>query len=287
MMRRMLSICVVAAVLLSAGVASRAAALDGQRAEALAEVRAMSESTRTAQARTDHLQGRIDIAERTAEDLDALLSERPAFLAEIAAFRAALEGAGGKVDTAAHRASVLSAQQSVLDEREDTGVVVAATATVRALTAKLGEEVSIWQTTQYAGDGADGDGSGGSGGYARVRAALDRVGGAGVGLYESSSCAGGTAPACANSNGYIKYRGDIAQWSTERLNWAMAHELAHIYQFRVWNDLTAAEGYRSMFGGDPEFLANCMAVVRGYPGSVSCDSDQQVWASAIWVGAVR
>lgn len=287
MMRRMLSICVVAAVLLSAGVASRAAALDGQRAEALAEVRALSESTRTAQARTDHLEGRIDIAERTAEDLDALLSERPAFLAEIAAFRAALEGAGGKVDTAAHRASVLSAQQSVLDEREDAGVVVAATATVRALTAKLGEEVSIWQTTQYAGDGADGEGSGGSGGYARVRAALDRVGGAGVGLYESSSCAGGTAPACANSNGYIKYRGDIAQWSTERLNWAMAHELAHIYQFRVWNDLTAAEGYRSMFGGDPEFLANCMAVVRGYPGSVSCDSDQQVWASAIWVGAVR
>ena len=34
-------------------------------------------------------------------------------------------------------------------------------------------------------------------------------------------------------------------------------------------------------------IANCMAVVRGYPGAVSCDGEQQAWSSGIWVGAVR
>ncbi|HWV48886.1 MAG TPA: hypothetical protein VN035_05460, partial [Microbacterium sp.] len=127
----------------------------------------------------------------------------------------------------------------------------------------------------------------GGDGYARVRAALDLVGGGDVGLEESSSCAGGTAAACANSNGYIKYRSDVATWSESRLNWAMAHELAHIHQFHVWGALNDSAGYHRLFGGDPEFLANCMALVRGYAGEVGCDADQQAWASAIWVGAVR
>lgn len=94
-------------------------------------------------------------------------------------------------------------------------------------------------------------------------------------------------PACANSDGYIKYRADVAGWSESRLNWAMAHELAHIFQFQVWGALNSSSSYFSLFSGDPEFLANCMALVRGYPGAVGCDGDQQIWASAIWVGAVQ
>lgn len=137
------------------------------------------------------------------------------------------------------------------------------------------------QTAASSAHGADIDGG------ARVRAALDLVGGADVGLVESASCAGGTAAACANSDGYIKYRADVATWSDSRLNWAMAHELAHIHQFRVWGALNDSGAYQDMFGGDPEFLANCMAVVRGYAGSVGCDAEQQTWASGIWVGVVR
>ncbi len=277
----------VAAILLAAGVIGRAVALDEDRAVAIAELQTLSQSTRTAQMRTDHLEGAIDLAERDTAARAAVLEVRSAFVEEVAALSAAMAGAEGKVDTAAHRASVLSAQQTVLAERKDPATVVAATATVHALIDRVGEDVTTWEAAQYAAPEGPAWSSSGPDGYARVRAALDAVGGGGVGLYESSSCAGGTAPACANSNGYIKYRADISNWSADRLRWAMAHELAHIYQFRVWGSLTSSGSYQSMFGADPEFLANCMAVVRGFPGAVGCNGDQQAWASGIWVGAVR
>ncbi|MFJ4224099.1 hypothetical protein [Microbacterium sp. NPDC089695] len=285
--RRLVAVIAVGAVMVASGVIGRAVALDAERADVIAELRQLSQATNTAQMRTDHLTGLIEIAEHDTADRDAVLAVRPAFLDEITAFGAVVTGSGGAVDTSTHMASALSAQQTVLAEHDDPAVVVAATATVHALTEKIGEEVATWQASQSAGPGGPAWSSSGPDGYARVRAALDTVGGAGVGLYESASCAGGTAPACANSNGYIKYRADIADWGSERLNWAMAHELAHIYQFRVWGSLTSAGAYHSLFGGDPEFLANCMAVVRGYPGSVGCDTDQQAWASGIWVGVVR
>lgn len=287
MIRRVFSVSVVAAVLLASGVVGRAAALDEDRAAAIAELQSLSQSTRSAQMRTDHLEGAIDIAEKETDDRAAVLAVRPAFVDEIDALSAAIAAADGKVDTAAHRAAALSAQQTVLDERKNPATVIAATATVHALIDKVGDDVTTWEAAQYAAPAGPAWSSSGPDGYARVRAALDAVGGTGVGLYESASCAGGSAPACANSNGYIKYRADIVDWSTERLRWAMAHELAHIYQFRVWGALTSSGTYGSLFGGDPEFLANCMAVVRGFPGAVGCDGDQQAWASAIWVGSVR
>ena len=287
MIRRIFSVTMVATLLLAAGVVSRAVALDADRAAVIDELRTLVQSEQSAQMRTDRLTGLIEITEGEIADRAAVLDVRAAFVAELAGLQTALTSAEGKVDTAAHRAAVQSAQQAVLAERKDPAVVVAATATVHALIDKVGQDVSVWEAAQYAAPGGPAWSSSGPDGYARVRAALDTVGGGGVGLYESASCAGGSAAACANSNGYIKYRADIAQWSTERLNWAMAHELAHIYQFRVWGALTGADTYQSMFGGDPEFLANCMAVVRGYPGSVGCDGDQQAWASGIWVGAVR
>lgn len=287
MIRRIFSVTMVATLLLAAGVVSRAVALDADRAAVIDELRTLVQSEQSAQMRTDRLTGLIEITEGEIADRAAVLDVRGAFVTELAGLQTALTSAEGKVDTAAHRAAVQSAQRAVLAERKDPAVVVAATATVHALIDKVGQDVSVWEAAQYAAPGGPAWSSSGPDGYARVRAALDTVGGAGVGLYESASCAGGSAAACANSNGYIKYRADIARWSTERLNWAMAHELAHIYQFRVWGALTSSDTYRSMFGGDPEFLANCMAVVRGYPGSVGCDSDQQAWASGIWVGAVR
>ncbi|MFJ2542882.1 hypothetical protein [Microbacterium sp. NPDC087589] len=287
MIRRVLSVALVAALMLGAGVAARAVALDEDRADAIAELQSLAQSTRTAQMRTDHLEGSIAIAEKDTAARADVLEVRPAFVAEITALREAMEGADGKVDTSAHRAAAMSAQASVLAERKDPATVIAATATVHALIDRVGQDVGSWEAAQYAAPSGPAWSSSGPDGFARVRAALDRVGGGGIGLYESASCAGGTAPACANANGYIKYRADIVGWSVEQLNWAMAHELAHIHQFRVWGALTSSDVYFASFGGDPEFLANCMAVVRGYPGPVGCDSEQQAWASGIWVGAVR
>ena len=285
-MRRALAVVVAAAVLLAASVTARAEGLEHERAEALAELAVVAARSQDAAQRTDHLSGAIAQAEQDTADRAAVLAVRPAFLNELSTLAAALRNADGKVDTAVQLASARSAQETVRAERTDPDTVVAATATLRALTQKVGTEVAGWQAAQTAGPGGPPWSSSGPDGFARVRAALDRVGGGGVGLYESSSCAGGTAPACANSNGYIKYRADIAGWSEGRLNWAMAHELAHIYQFRVWRTLTSSNAYAAMFGGDPEFLANCMAVVRGFPGSVGCSGEQQAWASGIWVGVV-
>lgn len=290
MIRRALAVTVASAILLVAGVVARSDGLDQQRADAVAELQSLASQSHSAAQRTDHLEGAIVRAEQDAADRAAVLEVRPGFVTEIAALNEAIDGAKGKVDTATHLASALSTQQTVLAEKVNPATVTAASATIQAITAKVGSEVATWgaiQAAQSSGPGGPAWSTSGPDGYARVRAALDRVGGGGVGLYESSSCAGGSAPACANSNGYIKYRADIANWGEGRLNWAMAHELAHIYQFRVWGALTSSSAYGSMFGSDPEFLANCMAVVRGYPGSVGCNGDQQAWASGIWVGAVR
>ncbi|AZS39490.1 MULTISPECIES: hypothetical protein [Microbacterium] len=286
-MRRAVAVALAASVLLVSGMIGRSQGLEQERASAVAELTALTEQYHDAGQRTDYLDGAVDRAEQDTAERAAVLAQRPAFLAEVQALTVALKGAEGRVDTAAHRAAALSAQQTVAAEKENPDTVAAATATVHALTEKVGTEVASWQAAQSSGPGGPAWASSGPDGYARVRAALDLVGGGGVGLYESSSCAGGNAPACANSNGYIKYRADIANWGAGRLNWAMAHELAHIYQFRVWGSLTSSGAYGSLFGGDPEFLANCMAVVRGYPGSVGCNGDQQAWASGIWVGVVR
>ncbi|KJL21343.1 hypothetical protein RN51_02359 [Microbacterium oxydans] len=286
-MRRTLAVTLAASVLLVAGMIGRSEGLEQDRTAAVTQLAALTEQYHDAGQRTDYLDGAVGRAEQDTAERAAVLAQRPAFLAEVQALAVALQGAEGRVDTAAHRAAALSAQQTVAAEKENPDTVAAATATVHALTEKVGAEVASWQAAQSSGPGGPAWSSSGPDGYARVRAALDLVGGGGVGLYESSSCAGGNAPACANSNGYIKYRADIANWGAGRLNWAMAHELAHIYQFRVWGSLTSSGAYGSLFGSDPEFLANCMAVVRGYPGSVGCNGDQQAWASGIWVGVVR
>lgn len=288
-LHRVIAVALSAGLVLAVGLSVRAAELEQQRLDIVAQASGIDAQADDAEDRTVHLRETIALAERESAELAALVEVRPAFVAEIKALAAVFGAAEGKVDVTDERIAAMSAQQTVLAERRTPDTVAAATATVHALTTKVGEDVASWDRVQAASSSVPGPRWQASGpdGYARVRAALDAVGGGGIGLFESSSCAGGTAAACANSNGYIKYRADVATWSDDRLNWAMAHELAHIHQFRVWGALNDSGAYGSMFGGDPEFLANCMALVRGYAGSVGCDQDQQAWASGIWVGTVR
>ena len=141
MIRRVLSVAMVATLMLAAGVVSRAVALDEDRAAAIAELRSLAQSTRTAEMRTDHLEGSIAIAEKDTAARAAVLEVRPAFVVEIAALREAMEGADGKIDTSAHRAAAMSAQASVLAERKDPATVIAATATVNSLIDRVGQDV--------------------------------------------------------------------------------------------------------------------------------------------------
>ncbi|MGM7679472.1 hypothetical protein [Microbacterium sp. A94] len=289
MLRRVLVVVVTLLIVGGGAFAAKSHSLESQRAVLLAQSKTAQSELTTTTARGGYLESLIAHHEGEQAELEAVLAVRAGFVSEVAALRDALAKAEGKIDTATYRAAAVGAQNTVIQEDEDPVVVTNATATIHALTAKVNEGLGTWEESQRRAAAADAPlwSSSGADGYARVRAALDHVGGGAVGLYESASCAGGTAPACANSNGYIKYRADVAGWDESRLNWAMAHELAHIYQFAVWGSLNSAPAYQSMFGSDPEFLANCMAVVRGYPGSVGCGHDQQVWASGIWVGSVR
>lgn len=289
MLRRALAVVLSVTLIGGGGIVARAVALDEDRARLLSEVARLDAEIAAQRTRADAIEVEIAGQQQIQAEGNAVLAVRPAFVEELGRLAGALQEADGKVDVSAHRAAAVAAQEEVIGERRDPDAVRRATAQVHALVGKVTGEVEAWQRAQTRVPvvaSVPGTANAGSGGYARVRAALDRVGGAGVGLYESASCAGGSAPACANSDGYIKYRADVASWDDGRLNWAMAHELAHIYQFRVWGALNASGAYASLFGGDPEFLANCMAAVRGYAGSVGCTGDQQAWASQIWVGAV-
>lgn len=291
-LRRTVAVVLAVSTALGGAIYLRADALEQQRVAAAAAAIEATSRADALQARAARLTESIGIAEAEQEALDALLEARPAFVKELGSFAAALKRAEGKVDTAPMRESVLGEQRRVLAERTDVGVVTTATERVREHTKQIDAKIDEWERAQAAARQQAGAPTvryerSGPDGYARVRAALNRVGGSGVGLYESSSCGGGHAPACANSNGYIKYRADVANWSSARLHWAMAHELAHIHQFRVWRTMNASPTYASLFNRDPEFLANCMALVRGYPGSVGCNSTQRAWASGIWVGSVR
>lgn len=240
---------------------------------------------------------------------DELIAARAVFVTSLGTVDAAFTSASGKVDTSAQRADILALQQKVLVERGSVDVVdeaaTHADGVAQAVTTAV-EDYDREQARQAAARAAaaaaasssgfrsSGAGAAGApagpvaGGYDRVRAALDRVGGGGVALQEfSGACGGASAAACASSSGVIFFSPGLASWPDGRLRWAMAHELAHIHQFRVWGSLMASGSYASLFGGNVELLANCMAAQRGYgSANVSCSGAQLGFAGAIWGGGV-
>lgn len=284
---RVLVIGTVAVAITAGAVVARSSDLSAQREQLAAQIVRVDKLADAAERRGLWLHAQVESAEKAATVVSELASLRPSFDAAVASASEALTAAAGKVDADAARAAIRAVQATVLAERETPATVVAATATVSAIaSAVTGEAAAYDAAVREVASGGGAASPAGASGFDRVRHALDRVGGGGVPLYESGDCAGGNSPACASSEGYIKYRADLTDWDEDRLLWAMAHELAHIHQFRVWGDLNASDAYAQYFGADPEFLANCMAAVRGYPGSVGCDPGQQEWAAGIWVGVV-
>ncbi|WP_439591091.1 hypothetical protein [Microbacterium sp.] len=238
----------------------------------------------------------VDLAVARSESslYSVVLDRRADFVTSLAEVTQAFAAAKGKVDVSAARAAVLAAQSTVREERTDAAAVVAAVAEVDAITVSVSQAVVAYDAEQArlaaaAGVGASrSDAALPAGAYQRVRAALDRVGGGGVPLQQfDGACGGGTAAACASSSGVISFTAGLGGWSDARIHWAMAHELAHIHQFRVWGSLQSSGTYAALYGGNIELLANCMAAQRGYPsGSVSCSGPQIDFGAAIWSGYV-
>lgn len=121
-----------------------------------------------------------------------------------------------------------------------------------------------------------------------IRNILNSVGGSNYKLEEFNGiCGGVNAIACSYSTGEIKVHYSINNYSNSYKKTVMAHELAHQYQFKVWNTLMQSQTYKTLYRSNIEHLANCMASAKGYyeHGQV-CNSSMINYAKNIWNGKV-
>ncbi|KIA73455.1 hypothetical protein ANMWB30_23820 [Arthrobacter sp. MWB30] len=111
---------------------------------------------------------------------------------------------------------------------------------------------------------------------AKYRAILNAVGGANIRLEWQPG-----ATASSWSSGVI-YIGENIFGDPY---WAMRHELAHQYIFRVnQNTVIASPAFQSLFGGNIEILTNCIATVMGSSDGTPCGPDRINYARAILNG---
>lgn len=275
---------------------------------------AQSELKLQTAARTGAEDLQLELAAQAAE-LDAVISTRRAVLAEREKFSAAIGAAGtalssadGKVDVASQRERVLAAQNAVVGQLEDTELIIAQTAEVNAVAAEVTELVRAHDervaeearrkaaasnpVRSTGGSSAGGGSTGSTGGdwIGEMRSRLTDVGGGGYDLFEyDGNCSGTQAPACAYSGQGIAVSSSIMQLSDSQKNWAMVHELAHMYQYNVWSTLVNSASYQNIFGGNIELLANCMASARGYTNhghNSQCTAERLDYGRSIWDGIV-
>lgn len=228
----------------------------------------------------------------------AVLAERPAFLAAVAAADAAFTSAADKVDVSTHRANVIAAQNTVLAERKDPEVIKAqaaavtdiagqVTAAVAAFDAQADADAAAAQsshTRDSSGDTSQSSSGGGDDWFTDMRNRLTNIGGGGYNLIEyDGNCGAVWAVACAVP-GTIKVNSSLAGWSGSERNWVVAHELAHQYQYAIWDQLHASPAFSALYGGNLERLANCMANAWGYGGRGNCSSADFDFARAVWAG---
>lgn len=255
----------------------------------------------------------IETMRATITVRESVLAQRPAFDAAIDAAHAALNSAAGKVDVQKQKSEILAAQQAALGA-DDAAAMKAATAAVSASVSTIRARVAEWeraaaerarlaaaQQARVQGTATVSRSPGSSwvdaaaaptrstSWLSRVRSILNSVGGAGVPLRQyNGNCGGVRAIACSYPSGYIAVSSALASKSSSYVKWAMAHELAHQYQFRVWRTLNASKTYKTLFRSNIELLANCMAYAKGAPRyGHACSSAQITWAAGIWRGTVR
>ena len=213
-----------------------------------------------------------------------------------------LASAVDKVDTTEDRRRILESQNKVLAAEKAEQIIVEITV-IKDLTKSITDKIAAYDAEQarlaaenaareqanrsYSNGASDGgEISAGGDWFSQMRSILDSVGGSWVPLksFDEVSCGGISEYACTYSTGTIVVGPAIANWSYSRKQWAMAHELAHVFQFQVWDTLVASGSYANLFGSNPETLANCMAAVKGYYSS--CSGAQMDFSRSIWNGSV-
>lgn len=278
-------------------------------ADASAAIRSEQSSV---EASIEELQADTIVLDATAATLDAtiavrqaVLAERDKFIAAVGEAQTAIDSAKDKVDVATQRDRILVAQNAVKGQLEDFELIVTQTADVVAITGEINGLVAEYDTRKaeearqqsFSSGGGQpraanpNPGAGGGGDWiGEMRNRLNNVGGGHVQLFEyDGNCSGAQSPACAYMGRGIGVNSSIMGFSDSRKNWAMVHELAHMYQYNVWSTLVNSGSYQNLFGGNIELLANCMASAKGYTNhghNNQCTADRLDYGRSIWAGIV-
>lgn len=275
-----------------------------------------SELVATVEAANLELVGLKTLAQDSTAEREALqlvLAERAGLKAAADEMRAALKLAHEKVDATDTKKRALEAQEVALKERTDPGVVKDQAADIRSLADELKAQVAAYdeeqarqaaeaeaQSREAQNQGSSnndvqqstnngGDSGGGNDWFGYARWKLNSIGGGWVNLeLFDGNCGGKYVNACAWP-GVIKISNGFASMGQSRQDWAIVHEYAHQFQFNNWGPLHDSARFQSLYGGDLELLANCMASSWGYwdhGHAGQCHGERLSYAAGVWNGAV-
>ena len=97
-------------------------------------------------------------------------------------------------------------------------------------------------------------------------------------------CGMAEAWGCASPE-HIDFASRLAYESQARIWQTVAHEYAHVVYFRQADTVNAHPTYKSSFKSDPEHLADCMALTKGYTKPIprySCNQTQLDFSKQVW-----
>lgn len=284
----------------------------------------LSSSLETNQTETASMQTQLELVESAVALKTSLVEKRPAYVEALKLFSAEYAAAESRIDTSGERQIVLDSQTKVLstESPEDIDTEIN---NVNQQKQSLTDRIATYNAEQEANAAREAAEEKAAAERAEVekeqkqnipgtqkpeqsqpspqpqpqrpqqswfdqmRQILNDVGGSDVTLeIYDGKCGDVTAEACTKFNGVIQVSENISGWSYSWKVWAMRHELAHVYQLKVWDQIMNSPTYKNMFGSYIELLANCMAAGRGSPltGNMACTDEQVRWADNIWYGRV-
>lgn len=302
---------------------SQYASVNSRVSELEAAAASASQQAGDSQSRIEELEASVAEKDQQIASQNELLESRKGFLTALEEASALIAEARPKVSVAGFYSAVSAEQEKVLKERSNPSVVTNATAAVREAMNVLRTAVKDFDDEQArleeerarqdidpndeppAGGTAPGASTPSSpkssnsvpttpedSALVNVRSALNSVGGGWVRLERADMvCDMETALACAYYEGKVVVKNEYLDKSAEWWTGPMAHEYAHMIQYKNWYALLESQTLTSLFGqGQIEPLADCMATVkvpswRG-PYHPDCTGDQLAYAQRVWNGSV-
>lgn len=210
--------------------------------------------------------------------IDQIEAERANFERRITAAERALKKAKQhRLTTSAERKKLHRLQEEFLYEYQDLGRLRELADDMGAVTKRLDRRLRALLSR------------GGGDWWSRISTIWRSIGGDPGMLQRGNGrrCAG--AAACTipgrGSSTVVVMEPAVGRRSYSRQYWTAMHELAHVYQLQIWNSIHASSRFRSMFSGDVELLANCMASARGATDhGHRCTTTMITKAARVWRG---